>query len=66
MFSKNVDLGPFFSSQLEAPQKLTADAQKHNVLLRFSFDQAKASRKRSLLKDSAHGLLQHMPKMELS
>ena len=30
-FLKIVDFGHFFSSQLEAPQKLTADAQKHSV-----------------------------------
>ena len=34
-FLKIVDVGPFFSSQLEAPQKLTADAQKRCVLRRF-------------------------------
>ncbi len=30
-FLKIIDFGPFFSSQLETPQKLTADAQKHSV-----------------------------------
>ena len=63
-FLKIVDFGPFFSSQLEAPQKLTIYVRKRLVLWCFSFIQTEASMKQSLLRDSSHVLGQQILKMK--